>query len=395
MEISNLAFFKGEPIFKSPRSTSNLIKPNKGKFLEYIKPSYLLGELQKQGNSIELFEKRMCDLHETKHCVAVCNGLWGLVLTIYCLKIEGKNEIVMPSLTYRRMADIAAWLDLTPHFCDVDKDSLGISRETASTCINENTAIILAPHPIVNLCDVTGLETLSKETRIPLLFDSVEASYAAHFGKSIGSFGDAECFSVHASKFLNGFEGGYITTNNDDLAKKLRLAINNGINSSEKLSFFGMNGKLSEMHASMTLACLDGLDKQIRHNKEIFYKYKELLRDCDDINLVEYSNEEKRGFKNILVELSDQWELTRDEVILIMHEENMIVRPYYFPPLHDKKTEYKTITGDMSNTNYLKERYMLLPCGEFVNTTDVEIIIDHLKFLFEKGKLIKRKLLKK
>ena len=176
------------------------------------------------------------------------------------------------------MADIAAWLNLTPHFCDVDKDTLGISLETASKSINENTALILAPHPIVNMCDISGIEKLAKEHHLPLLFDSVEASYADYNGKCIGAFGDAECFSVHASKFLNGFEGGYITTNNYELAQRLKIARNNGIDKNEKILSFGMNGQLNEMHAAMTLACLDNLDKQLSHNKEIFFTYKELLR---------------------------------------------------------------------------------------------------------------------
>ena len=76
----------------------------------------------------------------------------------------------------------------------------------------------------------SGIEKLAKDQNLPLLFDSVEASYADHNGNPIGSFGNAECFSVHASKFLNGFEGGYITTNNDDLACKLRTVLNNGLN---------------------------------------------------------------------------------------------------------------------------------------------------------------------
>lgn len=392
MKIDNLAIFAGKGIFSSPRSTSNLIKPDKKKFLNYLKSSYLNGKLNNHGDAVSEYEKRLSELHGTKHCIAVCNGLWGLVLTIYCLKKEGRNEIVMPSLTYRRMADIAAWLGLVPNYCDVDKNTLGITAESASKCINDNTALILAPHPIVNLCDVSGIEKLAMDQNLPLLFDSVEASYADHDGKPIGSFGNAECFSVHASKFLNGFEGGYITTNNDDLAFKLRTVLNNGINENGIISSFGMNAKLSDLHASMTLACLDGLENQIEHNKLIYYSYKRLLEGINSINLVEYSDLEKRGFKNILIELKDEWPISRENTISILQAEKMVVRPYYYPPLHDKSSVYRTITGDMSNTNDLKEKYLLLPCGEFVSPKDVEIIVKYLKFIEVKGNIINNKI---
>ena len=104
------------------------------------------------------------------------------------------------------MADIAAWLNLTPHFCDVDQETAAMSVASAEKCINRNTSILLVPHPIVNLVDIEGMLWLGKKYNIPVLFDSVEAVYAEYKGKPIGSWG-TEVFSVHASKFLNGFEG--------------------------------------------------------------------------------------------------------------------------------------------------------------------------------------------
>src|SRR6185437_7421804 len=100
-------------------------------------------------------------------------------------------------------------------------DRLCITAKTARQCISEDTALIVGVHPIVNCCDAEGLETLSVETGIPLLFDSVESVYETINHRKVGSFGLAECFSLHASKLLNGFEGGYVTTNNRSLADRI------------------------------------------------------------------------------------------------------------------------------------------------------------------------------
>lgn len=141
-------------IFKKPRSTSNLVRPDKSLFKKIL--------FQKK-DILKTFEKEFCKLHGTKYCIPVVNGLWAIVVAINELKIKGKSEVVMPSLTYRRMSDIAAWLDLTPRFCDIDFDSFSLQRYNVEKCINENTAIVVAPHPIVNICDVKGIEDLCRE----------------------------------------------------------------------------------------------------------------------------------------------------------------------------------------------------------------------------------------
>lgn len=389
-----LAYFSGNPVFVSPKSTSNLVQPVKQRFLNYVSNIYNDTSRLSGGDEITTqLEKRLAEEHGAKYCVAVCNGLWGLVMSIYTIRLEGKSEIIMPSLTYRRMADIAAWLKMVPHFCDVDYATLAMNAQHVESCINENTALILAPHPIVNLCDIDGLVTLAAKYNIPILFDSVEASFAEYKGKKIGSFGDAECFSMHASKFLNAFEGGYITTNNSTLADHLKIIRNNGINDVTGISeFSGMDGKLIGLHAAMGLACLDDKDEQIEKNKKRFLKYKNELATVDGITLVEYSLNEKRSFKNILVRLEKNWPLSRELTIQILHSENMIVRPYYFPPLHKKENKFPTIKGDMTNTELLMHQFLLLPCGEFVSTEDIEVIAGCLRYIQENASAIERKL---
>lgn len=390
----NLAIISGNPVFKTPRSTSNLVKPDQQVFLNYIKQVYSADSQLSGLNSLtEQLEERLAREHGSKYCIAMISGLWGIVMAMDALRLPGKNEVVMPSFTYRRMAHMAAWLDMIPHFCDVDYQTQGVRASDMLPCINENTGLLLAPQPIVNLCDIDSLIELSEKTGIPVLFDSVEASFAEHKGRKIGSFGNAECFSLHASKFLNGCEGAYVTTNDEKLDHKLRLIRNGGINDKTgALESFGMDGKIIEFHAGMALASLDDKDAQIERNKERFLKYKKELGGVAGITLLEYSMKEKRTFKNIIVKLEKEWPISRDLTIKILQAENMVVRPYYYPPLHIKEKGIKTIIGDLTNTMKLKDEFMLLPCGEFVSLEDIEIVVNYLKYISKNGKAIAKQI---
>lgn len=390
--VAELAVFGGKPVFSKIRSTSNLFKPNPDDFFKYAKVAFEKRWLSNNGELVQQLEKRLSELHQVKHCITVCNGLWALIMTLKCIAIPGRTEVIMPSLTYRRMADITAWLNLTPHFSDVDGKTLGMTPEVIKPIINENTAAIIAAHPMVNLSDIDGILKLAQEKNIPVMFDSVEAAYASHNGKMIGSFGSAEIYSMHASKFLNGFEAGYITTNDDVLADKLKLMRGFGFRGPDNVEMLGLNAKLNELHAAMTLASLDGLEGQVEKNKQRYFKYKQELQNIKGIELVEYNEKEKRSFKTILIKISDEFGISRDDLIKLMHKENMLVRPYYSPPLHAKKTQYKTITGDVKNTDVLKTNHMLMPCGEFVSESDIEEIAEFLRFIQKNAQEIKGKL---
>lgn len=381
-ELGDLAIFGGGSVFDSPRSTSNLVCPDAEKFFAYSRLFYRQHQYTNNGPLVTLLEKRLAEFHEAEFCVAFCSGFWTLVLAIKALALKGRTELVMPSLTYRRMADIAAWTELKPNFCDVDPATLALSEGTARACINENTALILAAHPIVNCCDVSGLETLSRESGIPLLFDSVESVYESIDAGRIGRFGEAEVFSMHASKLLNGFEGGYVTTNNPALADSLRLTRGFGFNGPDHISVpGGINAKLNEVHAAMGLASLDDIEDQVRRNRQRYETYKRLLGAVPGVRLLEFDERYRTSYKNIVIELLDGWPLSRAETLGIMNAEKMLARAYYHPPLHRKRMRYPNVPAVLPLTDALAERFVLMPCGHMVSDADIGEVVALLEFI--------------
>ena len=380
--VDGLAIFGGTSMFAISKSTSNLLQPDFEKFMGYSKLFFDQHQYTNNGPNVKLLEQRLAAFHKTEYCVTFCSGFWAIALAISALALKGRSEIVMPSLTYRRMADIAAWVNLKPHFCEVDQATLAISEATASPCINENTALILGVHPIVNCCDIDGLVALAKEKNIPLLFDSVESVYESTAGGKVGGFGNAEIFSLHASKFLNGFEGGYVTTNDARLARQLALMRGFGFSGVDNITVpGGLNAKLNEMHAAMALSSLDNVEEQVARNRQRYYTYKRLLAAIPGIRLLEFDERHRTGYKNIVVELLDEWPLTRAVTISILNEEKILARAYYSPPLHSKPMEYGYVPVNLPITDRLAERFLNLPCGYLVNNDDIVEIVELLGFI--------------
>ncbi|QHG66291.1 aminotransferase class I/II-fold pyridoxal phosphate-dependent enzyme [Pseudomonas putida] len=386
--ITDLALFGADPLFVAPRSTSSLVAPDFDRFLSYSRVFYDAHQYTNNGPVVQMLEQRLADFHQTRFCITFCSGFWALVLTIRALALPGRKELLMPSLTYRRMADVAAWAGLTPRFCDVDADTLAISAHTARSHINDDTALILGVHPIVNCCDVTALEQLSQDTGIPLFLDAVESVYETFDGRKVGSFGVAECFSLHASKLLNGFEGGYITTNDAALAQRLLAMRGFGFYTPDNVVELGMNAKLNEVHAAMALAGLDNLEQQVADNRQRYRIYQRELQGIVGARLVAFDETEGCGFKNILIELLDAWPLPRELTIRLLNAEHVLARAYYSPPLHMKTSGYPTLTGQLPVTEYLAERYLLLPCGNFVDEQDIVEVCRLMRFLSEQAEAI-------
>lgn len=375
-----LALFGGAKWFDSPKSTSNLVGPDFDRFLSYSQAIFAAAG-QPPGVVTALFEERLAAFHETQFCVAFCSGFWALATAIVALARPGRREVIIPSLTYRRMADVIAWTGLLPRFCEVDPDTLGITAATAAPWVSDDTALLLAVHPIVNCCDAGGLMALADETGLPLLFDGVESVYercldARGMSRKVGAFGHAECFSLHASKLINGFEGGYVTTNDPLLASRL-IELRDG---SVVLSG-AIDARLADVHAAMALANLDELDDQVARNRARYERYRSVLAGIEGVRLLTFDESQPTSYKNIVVELTADWPLTRAVTLEILNAENVLARAYYAPPLHSKPMAYPFIPAELPTTDRLAQRFVLLPCGEFVSLDDIDAVAELLSFI--------------
>lgn len=375
--IEDLAIFGGAPQFVQVKPVSNLSKPDWHGFVAHLQPAFEQGLLG-SGALVAQLEERLAAFHGVAHCVAFNSGFWALAAVMRCLSPAGRDEIVMPSLTYRRMADIAGWAGLKPRFCEVDPVRMTNTAAEVAPCLNDRTAMIMGVHPIQGLADIDGLSQLAREAGIALVFDSVESVYETHQGRRIGGFGDVEVFSLGASKLVNGFEGGYVTTDNAEHAQRLRAMLCSAPDQVPVTP--GLHAHLSDVHAAMALAGLEEIDAQIERNRLRYLAYQAGLAGLSGLRLLTVDETSRPSYKNIIAEVTADWPLSRDHTVAILNAERALARAYYPQPLHTRPMGYPHIAAQLPTTEALSGRYLLLPCGELVSENDIAQICALLHF---------------
>ena len=370
-----------KPMFDPPISASNLPDVGFDEFLSYSKVFHDARRYTNRGPLVQTLERRLANFHEVEHCVAVSSGFWGIVLAAQTCGRPDRRYVVLPSLTYRRMSDAVAWAGFIPRFCEVDPTTLAMTAELTAPMVDDDVALILGVHPMVNTCDVAGLVNLSAVSGIPLLFDAVESPYEVIAGRRIGGFGNAEVFSLHASKLLSGMEGGYVTTNDSALAERIRLTSAFGFNGYDNVAMLGMNAKLNEVHAAYALACLDRLDEQIPLHYGNYEEYREGIERLDGLRLVAYDPQTRPSYRQIVVELLDSWPHSRADTLASLQSEGVLARPYYSPALHQVTSTYQRDVRELPLTDSLAERFVLMPSGARVSRRDVHLVVAYLGHL--------------
>lgn len=367
---SDFAINGGIPLFSEVKTTMNLPAPSYNDFIESV-----VEYEDDDKDPVEDLENKLAKFHKAKHVICFSSCFTAMALTLKLLALRGKSEVIIPSLTYRRMSDIILWAGLTPCFCDNDSMTLGVNADVIKRHINKNTAVILAPHPIVNFSDINEIMNLGKEKGIPVMFDSVEAMAGEYQGMPIGSFGIAESFSLHPSKLMNACEGGYITTSSDDVYLSLLSMREGGLIEYDGKKVRGHVSAMSRYHAIMGICSLDIVHETINENFQKYCIYRDLLKKVKGIKLVEYNEIEKRNFKSILIEVTDDFRINRNELHDLLNSENILARKYYYPAqsLTQKKKSENCLEQYLV-AEKLQEIFLLLPFGYSTSENDIRII---------------------
>lgn len=358
-------------------STSNLYEPDKHRVLGYVDLWMAKGGHSRPGVLVALLEQRLCEYHHSKHCVAFATGFWSLVA---CLRLKALSapEVIIPSFTYRRLADVVFWAGKTPRFVDVDPATLAISPKAVERAISSKTGAILAVHPIVNCCDVGTLQGIAHDHRVPIVFDAVESVHETCEGRRVGSLGGAEVFSLHASKLINGLEGGYVCSDDPEFVARLRrFKTHDATSASLQEPGSWIPSEMPDLHAAFALAGLDEIDLNVSHNQRIYRAYQARLKTVPGIRLRAFDEAEQTSFKNIVAELTGRSSCSRDSLVEQLNHNGMLARAHYSPPLHTRSYEFPVSCPDaLPVTESVAARFINLPCGFRMKEGDVSSVVD-------------------
>ena len=392
--VPDLAIFGGEPAFQE---TLHVGRPNVGdrhRFLERVNDILDTRWLTNHGPYVREFEQRLAEMLGVKHCIAMCNATVALEIATRALGLSG--EVIIPAFTFVATAHALQWQQISPVFCDVELGSHNIDPHQVERLITPRTSGILGVHLWGQPCDVEALAEIAAHRNLALLFDAAHAFGCSHKGRKIGNFGKAEVFSFHATKFFNTFEGGAVTTNDDDLAAKIRLMHNFGFAGLDNVVYVGTNGKMSEVSAAMGLTGLESLESVIHHNYRNYQFYGQQLTGLPGLRMVTYDEEEQGNYQYIVLEVDEHDAgISRDEMVQILHAENVRARRYFFPGCH-RMEPYRSYFPHagllLPETEKLVTRVLTLPNGTAVSEEEVKEICSLIRFACDHNLEIKSKL---
>jgi len=373
--LDDLAIFGGEPVFAEKLHVGRPNIGNRDRLLERINDILDRRWLTNAGVYVQEFERRIADMVGVQHCIAMCNGTVALEIAIRALGLKG--EVIVPSFTFVATAHALQWQEITPVFCDIDPRTHTLDPARVEESITPRTTGIIGVHIWGRPCDVERLEWIARRRHLRLLYDAAHAFGCSHNGRMIGSFGDAEVYSFHATKFMNTFEGGAVVTNDDDLAAKIRLMKNFGFAGYDNVIYIGTNGKMSEVSAAMGLTALDSLDEFIAVNRRNYEQYRRELGDVEGLEMVTYDAAQKNNYQYVILELDDHLRISRDELVKILQAENIMARRYFYPGCHRMepyRSYYPHARLLLPHTEALTKRAFALPTGTSIDPEMVESI---------------------
>jgi dTDP-4-amino-4,6-dideoxygalactose transaminase len=376
-----LAILGGKPAFREPLHVGRPNIGNRDVLLRRIGEIVDRRWLTNNGPMVQEFEQHVAQFLGVKHCVAMCNGTIALEIAIRALELRG--EVIVPSYTFIATAHALQWQEITPVFADIDPTTHNFDPVAVERMITPRTTGIVGVHLWGRPSPIEALQDIAQHHRLQLMFDASHAFGCTHAGRCIGQFGRCEVFSFHATKFFNTFEGGAVLTNDDELAKKMRLMKNFGFSGYDNVIYPGTNGKMTEVCAAMGLTGLESLDEFVAVNRRSYYAYRDAIQNVPGLSLICYDESERCNYQYIIVEVDEAtYGRSRDELVRILHAENVLARRYFWPGCH-RMEPYRSLFPHASlllpQTEKVAARVIVLPTGTGVDEEAIGVIGDILR----------------
>ena len=227
------------------------------------------------GPLVQQLEQELKDYLRVSNLLYVSNGTIALQIAIKALGLT--KEIITTPFSYVATTSSIVWEGCTPVFVDIDPNTLNIDPTKIEDAITDETEAILATHCFGNPCDIDAIDVIAKKYNLKVIYDAAHCFGVKYKEKSIFNYGDVSTLSTHATKIFHTVEGGATFTNSSEINRKMTQMRSFGHDGPYNFTGIGINGKNSELHATMGVINLRYIDEILNKRKSICMNYDELL----------------------------------------------------------------------------------------------------------------------
>jgi perosamine synthetase len=336
------------------------------------------------GPKVGEFEEALCRLAGARHGVAVSNGTAALHAAMFALGVGPGDEVIVPAMTFAASANCVAFQGGTPVFADVEPGSLLLDPVQVEAKITSRTKAVVAVDYTGHPCDYDALKAITDKHGLALVADACHSLGGAYRGRPVGSLALLNTFSFHPAKHITTGEGGMVTTDDDDLARRLRIFRNHGISSDlqqrqrqgtwfYEMVDLGYNYRLTDFQSALGLSQLRKLPGWVARRQELARRYDQAWADLPTLNLLQVSAEVAHAYHLYVVQLNLEFISGDREVIFqALRERGIGVNVHYLPVhLHPfYRQRFGTGPGWCPVAEAASERILSMPM--FSGLTDAE-----------------------
>jgi dTDP-4-amino-4,6-dideoxygalactose transaminase len=289
-----------------------------------------------RGSVVAAFEADAARALGVRHAVAVSSCTSGLMIALRALDLRG--EVILPSFTFLATGTAAVWAGLTPVFADVRPGTATIDPDDVARRITRRTRAILAVHVFGCPADCDALERIARRHRVKLIFDAAHGFGCEYRGGPVGRFGDCEVFSLSPTKLVVAAEGGLVTTNNDALARRIRIGREYGNPGNYDCEFPGLSARFEEFNAILARWGLRRLRQNVRARRRLVARLRSQLDGVPGLTFQHVPDGCGHAYKDLSIEVDPAaFGMSRDRLAERLARAGIDSRKYYFPLIHETR----------------------------------------------------------
>jgi len=283
------------------------------------------------GSYVAAFERGFGELHGTDHAIAVSNGTVALEIIWRALGIGPGDRVIVPVSTFIATAEAISNVGATPLFVDCEAGTGSIDVDRAIAAMDEPGVVGIVPvHLYGQPADMDPIISAASDRGLHVVEDAAQAHAARYKGKRVGGLGDVAGFSFYPGKNLGApGEGGAITTNNEQLAQRIRLIANHGEGRKYHSEVVGTNARMMELVAAMLDVKLPRLEAVSEGRRRVAARYRELLAEVGGVTLPVEHEWAVPVYHLFVIEVDD-----REQVMAHLAERGVASGLHYPVPLH-------------------------------------------------------------